>query len=1515
MASNTILLPDKNSFNWLILNLLGHDFYHDYNNIVTRVEAIEQDIIIELDLLIDNYHTLKQANDSPADLLAALESEKGQPYAVMIGGGGSDSNEASSQGGEQKNNSGSAEDAEVYEELLADSQKKISGKVITVENSYLQKQTEEKDDGPATEMYRSSVIKNINYESQVLSLKMQHLLSKVKYCSLQIHNGKDRDSIPMRSTPDSIIEEDGDKVLEKIIYKTITKGQYAEFLSRNWLPLVEISSLPYLDLESEEHEEDYAFPTYGAIITYAQEQILKRIGEIKDKAVDKIGLLSLAPIFKVVIETSLVYEKNETSLKDTEKNAVKTMLEKQINDMLNIGSEDSPYSRNKNGSIDIFRNSYGPINNAYISGYLRAIFGEAKVSFANLNQQLIIAHEQTKTYIDSLIEGDARPERELQSREEIKKQLNELIPKRLRELQTSGAPAYRTKARKEKYAAFIKLLMDPERGVPPEISEESTVPVLKAFEKFVLKLYHPDKIGNSKKTSNYFYGEDIKKDRGKGDPLRVWLINLFDPTNKRLTLGQILPKPDRELGRQIWDSFGGPRGLRSKLNILSGGKYLSGGGFLREFGEKDQQRSVLQHLNDILIRSLLIVILKKTDSIETREVDANFPIFPIQLTANKSKIEEYRFNRPKLERIFPEDLALTKEWRQANAISGAEEGLRSPLWPDGSIIWGNIYGVFSPVSREPPLKLEVRKRIARILFLNVERLVLYYQLVTGSPSIAEIPDSTVISKKYLLQALGFIVDTSKQSYHTCEKRGFSTIGFFNANAEAGKSVETKARRQGKGGGIGVTFRPISDEKFGTMEEMKEKCILERQKYFGWLFNDDLIRLEDLEAKKMEAVPNSKEEKKFTKEINSFIGEPPAWFRAATPDEQIQLAYNEIVRKLLPEYILTAGTQQKELYKHLQTEVAFPRPVECGNVDCSEEKAIGKMTDFPAIKSSYIINNASQIYATLDKVDQPRWQFYNLDGMQVRYAQYCPVSSIADSMPYCSLPTKGNTETQKRLVFNPMDITVTYPGAAEYDRYRFVMKPSEFTDLIDFDARTNYTKRGSLLKSLSAVYKIYGSSGAKRKAAYTKYNEIAEDIRNSYPMDATHIDGENNELKFDNKTAFKDYIKALEESMEIDRGRLFKVRFTAEILSDGITLCDCNREDGKVTSLEGEGPFQAAATYLSILQETNNILLGLSADDGGEENSQSSSSSPTANLFKIFQDNIKKILNMTIRKSMGDYSQELATVSKFSGTPTEDGNALATYNAANTYIITSESIKEVYPISQSYDEDGNSLRLFVANDRPSAYRGIFFITQALDGSFNSKSMGGYYKSGIIGKGRVRTAENDAETLGKSFIVKAPMVIPSQLPQYYAEKYVGNTRDPRKDSKQENELETDEGKKIYGFNIDDYMRWQEQQYKLYDELVDDGAGGLRPAPLKPKTSGGDQLNFEGIPMAGSNSSSDNNSNNSNNNNNNAQSGASESAEKITSPEVFKERDYKMFFGGSRRHTRKNFKRISRNKTLKN
>ena len=207
----------------LILNLLGHDFYHDYNNIVSRVEAIEEDVLTELDLLIDNYHSLTYARIwHSADFVAALESEKGQPYSVMVGGGGSDSNksdEVKRSEGEIRDNEGdnNNEDIELTEEdinKMKEYQKRfINSEIVMVKETEDEDKDEEEVESQEKTM-NSSLIKNINYESQVLSLKMQALLSNAKYSILQISNGIDPNLIPMRSTPYSILEE-GEKGKEE----------------------------------------------------------------------------------------------------------------------------------------------------------------------------------------------------------------------------------------------------------------------------------------------------------------------------------------------------------------------------------------------------------------------------------------------------------------------------------------------------------------------------------------------------------------------------------------------------------------------------------------------------------------------------------------------------------------------------------------------------------------------------------------------------------------------------------------------------------------------------------------------------------------------------------------------------------------------------------------------------------------------------------------------------------------------------------------------------------------------------------------------------------------------------------------------------------------------------------------------------------------------------------------------------------------------------------------------------
>jgi len=96
--SRIITLPDKDAFRWLLLNLLGHDFYHDYNGINSRVKAIKNDVFAELEVLLQNYHFYEMTiKDNINGLLKTTYVSflkniafvgKGKDQTVMYGGGG-----------------------------------------------------------------------------------------------------------------------------------------------------------------------------------------------------------------------------------------------------------------------------------------------------------------------------------------------------------------------------------------------------------------------------------------------------------------------------------------------------------------------------------------------------------------------------------------------------------------------------------------------------------------------------------------------------------------------------------------------------------------------------------------------------------------------------------------------------------------------------------------------------------------------------------------------------------------------------------------------------------------------------------------------------------------------------------------------------------------------------------------------------------------------------------------------------------------------------------------------------------------------------------------------------------------------------------------------------------------------------------------------------------------------------------------------------------------------------------
>merc|ERR1712023_362149 len=85
--------------------------------------------------------------------------------------------------------------------------------------------------------------------------------------------------------------------------------------------------------------------------------------------------------------------------------------------------------------------------------------------------------------------------------------------------------------------------------------------------------------------------------------------------------------------------------------------------------------------------------------------------------------------------------------------------------------------------------------------------------------------------------------------------------------------------------------------------------------------------------------------------------------------------------------------------------------------------------------------------------------------------------------------------------------------------------------------------------------------------------------------------------------------------------------------------------------------------------------------------------PRIILRQFFEENSEILMKAGVIKSIGDYGQEFTALSKYGAT------TRTIYDANNR---TNDGKIKTIP----YNDNGNALRFMVANDRPSAYRGIF-----------------------------------------------------------------------------------------------------------------------------------------------------------------------------------------------------------------
>ena len=143
-----------------------------------------------------------------------------------------------------------------------------------------------------------------------------------------------------------------------------------------------------------------------------------------------------------------------------------------------------------------------------------------------------------------------------------------------------------------------------------------------------------------------------------------------------------------------------------------------------------------------------------------------------------------------------------------------------------------------------------------------------------------------------------------------------------------------------------------------------------------------------------------------------------------------------------------------------------------------------------------------------------------------------------------------------------------------------------------------------------------------------------------------------------------------------------------------------------------GPLSAVNTYYKILKQIT--YLTKEAFTGAK-----SKRVDTRLVLRDFYINMQYLMKAGVQKSIGDYGQEFTALSKFGAT------TRTIYDENNLFTDGSGSFKTI-----PYNDNGNALRVMIANDRPSAYRGIFISLFANQYTINTRCIIGYYRAKIL-----------------------------------------------------------------------------------------------------------------------------------------------------------------------------------------
>ena len=683
----------------------------------------------------------------------------------------------------------------------------------------------------------------------ILSPRMQLLISKSKYCILQLvktERGSNEggggsentslhppNSIPMLSTPQVQTDNSTQFKQQQIFVKD--EKEYNQKLQEHYIPYLDINKTPYITWKegsnnnpnniSSESDVGYTLPTLWNIIKYVQQQIRKEINDRTESVADQAAVSALAPILSFIINQP-AEDENLMAFKDI--NEFLTKLDEKLKNIY-ATDEDGEWLGSVNLSTSIYP-FYGnssvadlKVTNPYLLAFLKPFVKEINGDNPSLKLEagINVGIENVKSQIEILIERAKEdiflgPEEIPQQDDVVIKELNALIPDSLRVAidVLINLPKEFHNLPFPPTDELIKCLQD---QFPPVLTIKNIKDkkVVKLWKRFIILLYHTDKSmeGVADKLGTEIY--EISDPEQERKHIIQWMlkmgIELQRQERKKYSIQWIIPRPNKDIKENIWKDIGGIDGLIKKLNIK--GALLNQKGGKTSFEKLGiSAKNTLSALNDTLIRSILFIVLKKFDCLTAKDYPYSFPLFPVQYTEefqvltdddNKAagipevnkriqdkkkgkllyrEIEDYEYYRPLFVNIFSGEQTTGVNIRTATYNSSIDETwgdiswlnkkvINAPFTPyDGltalkkdpsnnytKIYWDKIYGA-APV--QPPLNLEIRKMLARRLFLNVQILVLYWQLIADSRVFFGDPKTKpqIITKSYFLQALGFLID-------------------------------------------------------------------------------------------------------------------------------------------------------------------------------------------------------------------------------------------------------------------------------------------------------------------------------------------------------------------------------------------------------------------------------------------------------------------------------------------------------------------------------------------------------------------------------------------------------------------------------------------------------------------------------------------------------------------------------------------------------------------------------------